>query len=304
MATMVEVKNYQFRNAKNAVLYQLNRALGHSNFMAKQTQRFYLFLLFPFIRKILLFRHKNLKDVILRNSTLNQSFHPFFSDMDITLLVENEEDLNSILRDYFFLKKIFIMLDTPEVYTSKEHQHLTGLAGTRAWELVEFFWHFRKINWNKKALLKAVDPLEILKLTRSIEKSQLIVIREHPGNKNFSLKHFHVLDQIFQAAPLLKVCCYYSDYLENNFAQGFHIELSRKQYEFLNSLIPGEEIIEEIKDKVSPQYLLAKEAVFFHELYLSKSALRIRRFQHLSLENHHQWINYLESQIPAPVDQV
>jgi len=297
------VKNYQFKDNKNAVLYQFNRALGQTAFLSKQIQWFYIFLLYPFVRKVLLWRNRNLADVILRNSTLSNSFHPFFSDLDITLVVESDQGVEKILRDYFFLKKIFIMLDTPEVYTVSEYQKLKQLSETKAWDLVNFFWHFRKINWNKKALLSAKDPFEILKLTRSIEKSQNIILKENPRDKNLTLKHFVILDELFQATSLVKVCCYYSDYLENNFSQGFHIELSRKQYEFLNSLLPGEDIIEEIQEKVSQKYLNAKEAVFYHELFLSKSALRVREFQKLSLENHRQWINYLEGRIPVLADQ-
>jgi hypothetical protein len=297
------VKNYQFKDTKNAILFQLNRALGQSSFLSKQMQWFYAYILYPFIRKILLLRHRTLKDVILRNSTLSDSFHPFFSDLDITLVIEKEDELKKLLRDYFFLKKIFIMLDTPEVYTTDEFHHLGQLKKSKAWELVEFFWHFRKINWNKKALLSARDPFEILKLTRSIQKSMNLVVRENPGTKNYSLKNFNVLDQLFHANPLMKVCCYYSDYLENNFSQCFHLELSRRQYEYLNSLLPGEDLIDEIKEKVSVDYLIAKEAVFYHELYLSKSALRIRAFQKLPLENHQRWISYLEGRIPALADQ-
>jgi len=297
------VKNYQFRDFKNALLFQLNRLLGKSPFLSKQVQWIYTFLLYPFIRKVLLLRNQTLKEVVLRNSTLSNSFHPFFSDMDITLVVENEAGLPEILRDYFWLKKIFIMLDTPEVYTTVEFEHLSQLKADRGWELVEFFWHFRKINWNKKALLDAHDPFEILKLTRSIEKSQKIVFKENAGDKNYTLKNFNVLDKLFQANGLLKVCCYYSEYLENNFSQGFHLELSRKQYEFFNCLLPGEEIIDEIKDKITMEYLKAKDAVFYHELYLSRSALRIRSYQKLSLTNHQLWINYLEGRISALTGQ-
>ena len=268
--------------------------MGGSLFLQSLTQVLYSNILFPFIRWFLQLRHENIHSLVLRNSILEKSFHPFFSDIDITLVVKNESLLDEILKDYFRLKKIFIMLDAPEIYTIQEHTYLEELKRSKSWDVIDLIWHFRKLNWCKKSLLLTNDPFEMIKLNRSIQKSLQRLIRIPSETGRYTLQSFYTLDQLFVASPLRKTCCYYSSYLSNDFPGCFNIELSRKQFEFLNSLMPGESIMSEIKNDTTPIYLQSKEALFYHELYLSKSALRVMRHKGLPTEKHKAWIEYLE----------
>lgn len=272
--------------------------MGESLFLKSLIQSFYSNILFPFIRFFLQLRHENLHSLVLRNSILEKSFHPFFSDIDITLVIKNESSLEKILNDYFRFKKIFIMLDSPEIYTIQEHTYLEELRRSQNWEVVDFIWHFRKLNWCKKSLLLTHDPFEILKLNRSIQKSFKKIIKVPSETSRYTLQNFYIFDQLFIASPIRKICCYYSPYLSNDFPGCFNIELSRKQFEFLNSFMPGESVMSEIKNDTTPTYLQSKVALFYHELFLSKSALRVMQYKGLDTEEHKAWIEYLEENKP------
>jgi hypothetical protein len=109
---------------------------------------FYIHFLIPSIKALLKTRHRNLIDLKIRNSiNEKERFNLFLSDIDTTLVIENETDSSLLIKDFLMLRHFFIMLDLPEIYTLDEYKIIEELKNRESWKLIELCWNIIKINW-------------------------------------------------------------------------------------------------------------------------------------------------------------
>jgi hypothetical protein len=192
-----------------------------------------------------------------------------------------------------------VILDLPEIYTEEEYLRMEDLKIKPEWHLIDFCWNIRKINWCYQSLLQNSNKLNSAKMNRAINASFKKILKEGVTNQqaSYSLKNFKYIDQIFPIDSNQPRVCYSSKFTATIGNPKIILDLSLSQYVFLNSLMPGEVVDETIKNKVSTFFMQNKSALLLHELYLSRSALRIKKAQGVDYTEHLKWCSVLEEHL-------
>lgn len=283
---------------RNKIILLLYKTFGKIRLLDFFVIHFYRNIIFPSVKTYLLERHPQLIDVQYRHSARSfKNFNAFLSDLDITLILADNSDSLPVLTSYFKLKKYLIMLDYPEVYEQKENDFLN--SQNKYSELIELFWNIRKINWNLDSLREDRSELNRIKKNRSIEKSLQKILRV-PNKLRplvFTIEDFKHLDRLIPADSAEKNLLYWSFFLETTTPEHLQIKLTSRQFDFLNSLMPGEDLSPSIASHISSEFKLNKRALELHELLLSKSAIRLKRAQGQDVKRWTEWTQYLEKKL-------
>jgi hypothetical protein len=257
---------------------------------------FYVYSLVPLIKKCLKLRNPELVDLRLRNSVIeNESFNFLLSDIDTTLIIKDGANSYKLLKDFLFFKKIFIMLDFPEIYTETEFLKYEELMQHKTWKIVELFWFIRKINWCKRFLLENNNKLNALKMNRSIFRS-LNKVLKNPNKeikKSYFLSELKYMDLLFETSPRNIAISCYSDFLANNNCTGMTFEVSRDQYLNFNSLFPGDRSIVIGKNSINNFFSQCKVAIEVHEKLITSSSIRLKSAQGESVKELQEWLSLL-----------
>ena len=262
---------------------------------------FYKYIIYPLVKYYLQISFPELLSVKYRNSIDSlRNFNAFLSDLDITLILKDDSDPIPVVQSYLKLKKIFIMLDSPEIYFKKEYDLLNTFKKENCLPLIDLFWNIRKINWNLDSLHNNPDEFNIIKKKRSITNSLKKITgidQEIHQDLIYAIEDFTAVDEFIPADTSAKNLCYWSFFLETNKGNHLKIEMTSDQFYFLNSLMPGEPISEKIKDDVSSKFKKNKAVLEFHELYISKSSIRLLQAKGQSTSHVLKWSDYLEKKL-------
>ncbi len=287
-------------NSRDKILLWLYTNLGDIKVLNYLVSSFYKHIIFQFIKIILKLKHPNLIGVHYRNSVSSTlTFNAFLSDIDVTLVIEDNSDFRSVILTYFKLKSFFIMLDSPEIYYKNEDDYLSSIREQPTWKLVDFTWNIRKINWSLDTLRDTNNQLTKIKKLRAIEKSfKKIISDKLINNKNeYNLMDFPALTAFIPKSDKKSNLCYYSFFLETNKINHIKFLTTTDQYEYMNSLMPGEQITSSISSSLDDNYLKNKIALEFYELYLTKSTSRLKLAHNLDIAPLLDWITYLEKKL-------
>ncbi len=284
---------------RDKIIFFLYKSSGKVRLIDLVVFYFYQNILMPVIKKYLLLRFSFLKEVHYRNSVLTpQNFNAFLSDIDVSLIIEEESDETLLIKEYLKLKSFFIMLDFPEIYTLAEFTKMNFMKIENCWDLNDFCWNFRKINWCKDELQLTNHALTTIKKKRAIKNSlDRIQLAAADDVDAYNLESFKTLNQLIPSDNNPKTLCYYSVFLANTKPWNLKILVSSKQYEWLNSLMPGEHLTDSVTLSASQKYLKNKEALEFRELYLSKSSIRLKRVLKEDVTSWINWVIYLEKKL-------
>lgn len=273
--------------------------LGNLSFIHRTVRTVYLLLLIPVIEFLLKRYHSNLVKLTPRHSVISPTFNAFLSDIDTVLIIKNASDSRPLIRHFLLLRKFLIMFDTPEIYTESEYLHLEKLKNGKEWGLIHFCWHLRKIRWCTLSIQNNPHQLTIIKNTRAINSSWAQILkRDIPINKtNYLLGDFKFPETIFKIDENETKLCYCSFFTETIQNPVVVLELSLKEFYYFNSLMPGETIDNSILSSATPFYLNCKIALSYHELYLAKSALRLKKAQDADGTAHKLWCEQLQKNL-------
>lgn len=281
---------------RNKVLLFLHEKFGnfyHFNFIVLI---FYRNILVPLIKLYLKASFSNLIDVRYRNSLCTpRLFNAFVSDIDIDLIIEDNSDYQALLKSYLDIKSFFIMLDYPEIYFQSEYVQLQKIKKDHA-DLINLTWNIRKINWNLDSLESSPDELNRIKKIRSLKKSFSIILKNKKSNQAniYNLEDFKVFSDFVPRDDSPKTLCYWSFFLETNKKNHIKLLATASQFPYLNALMPGEDIPQNLRSNLSNEYLSNKAALEFYELQLSKSSMRLSLSQSRGTAELKKWIDYLE----------
>lgn len=255
--------------------------------------RFYILFFFPPMRRLFLVRYPEVSDIVLRHSILHpESFHAFYSDIDSTFVLKEKADASRVIKAFEKFRKVFIMFDRPEFYTEREWQELGALKLTQEWNLVEICWNIRKINWCRHSLLERKDWYHGLKMKRAIQKAKEKILKRNSETGIYGLRDFHYLDSLIPASFETATLCYCSPYTENTGDQEIILEMNSVEYNFFDAMMPQNFLPEEMESNVV--LMKHKKAVVSHELYLSRSALRVKLAFGEPIRSHEIWCSHLE----------
>lgn len=255
--------------------------------------RIYVYFLFRPMRKFFLSRYPEITEIVLRHSILDPgSFHAFFSDIDTTFILKEDVDADRVIQAFEKFRKYFIMFDRPEFYTKREWNELSALKKTPEWNLVEICWAIRKINWCRHSLAERNDRFHRVKMERAIRKAKEKILKKSNDSGIYRLSDFFYLPELLPETTDTPKLCYYSPYTENTGKQEIILEMSPEEYEFFDSMMPQNFLSEELESNVA--LMKHKKAVVCHELYLSRSALRVKKALGEPVRTHEIWCAHLE----------
>lgn len=286
--------------SRNVILFILYKTFGKIQPFNILVMMFYRYIIFPFIKIYLHLFYPNLVRIAYRNSVSSiENFNAFLSDLDVTLIIRDDSNPTPIIKSYLNLKKYLIMLDYPEIYFEKEQKILDSFQKNQSNKLVELCWNIRKINWNLDSLDEQSDKLNTIKKNRSIRNSFRKILQSNKENSDylFDIEVFSYINEFIPPDYSEKNLCYWSMFLETNKKNHIKIMLTTKQYYFLNSLMPGEVIARNVKDDISAAFFQNKTCLELHELYLSKSSVRLKEAIGHNPAPVQEWINHLEKKL-------
>ena len=256
---------------------------------------FYQYLLVPFLSAYLKWRFPNLKKVIIRNSLIEKTtFDAFLSDIDLTFVIDDNSDTKELFLSFLKFKRFFIMLDVPEIYEQHEYQKLKIIQSEWTNDYICFSWYFRKLNWTLAEMQKASTEFEEFKKQRSLKNSLIKISKKEDFKTPFTIQDFPCFERFKISATGHKTICYWSQYLETASGKGLQLHLNQEEFEFLNSLMPGEPVDEKFGSKDIKE---VKSALQFHELYLCKSTVRSRLALSKDVTPWIGWIEHLHKQL-------
>ena len=285
---------------RDKIILALYSVFGEVKLFHKAVLILYKNIFFPLLRTYIKYKHPEILDLQYRNSiTTPKFFNAFLSDLDISIVIDDTCDPSDLIKTFLKLKSIFIILDCPEIYTLKEIKHINKLQEENSWGLVEFALNFRKIHWCQQSLNSDDSPLNKIKQSKSIKKSySRILANPYENDKNiYSIEDFKILKSFIPTDQSEFNICYWSKFLETDNNRHLQLLLTTLQFPYLNSLMPGELLQPEIKNKISMQFVENKTALEYYELYLSKSSLRLAAAQGKKTEEYNKWINFLEAKL-------
>ncbi len=269
----------------------LYKRLGDFSFINQFIRNIYIYILIPILSFYLKLKFKNVVMIVTRHSVNEMSyFNAFLSDIDLTIVIRNNSSSKDLLKHFLLLKKILIMLDSPEIYSIDEFEQLSAIKNSAFWEVVYTFWTIRKINWNYKSLHDDRSELNQIKKNRSIEISLSKILSRKPSDsKVYSLKDFKSLIFINDQLPNTKIddwqyLC--SSFLETHLPNGIKIKLEKEHFTKINSLLPGE---------AAQGFLIElKKLITQYEILITKASIRLDEAMDVECNLKREWILKLE----------
>lgn len=276
------------------------KLFGQNKIVNELGNFFYLKILIPMLRIYFLSKYKNLVDIVARNSINdNKSFNIFLSDIDTSFVIRDETDAARLIQEFLRIKKFFIMLDSPEVYTVSEYEEYIQVISSPSWKFVDLFWNIRKINWCKIQLARDSSELNKIKMIRSIEKSfdKIFHKKKSFEQRCFAIRDFKHLNLLMDTEQKNLAICTYSEFLANNNNLGIFLELSREQYMIFNSLYPGDELTSLNNTHNTEILKSCKRSIEKYERLITLSSIRIRNAKGECSLAHRNWLKHLEKGI-------
>jgi hypothetical protein len=224
-----------------------------------------------------------------RNSILDPDlFNLFFSDIDLTIVIQNDSDYLKILQHFIKLKKILIMFDLPEIYSEQDFIHLEKIKKGPHWGVIYTFWSIRKINWNLKSITDNASSFNKIKKDRSIKISLLKILNTEKLLTNYYyLSDFKYLVDFTSKGD--KYCEFNSFFLETVHSSSIKLMLNEKEKSKFFSILPGEEYFEENME--------LKNSITNFEILITKTSVKIDEALGLNNLDKHLWIKKLEQQL-------
>lgn len=284
----------------NYIILYCYKLFGQNKIVNQFGKSFYLKVLLPLLRTYFSLKHKNIVEIVSRNSINdNKSFNIFLSDIDTSFVIKDDTDATKLIQEFIKIKKIFIMLDFPEVYSVSEYKEYVQLINSSSWKFVDIFWNIRKINWCKIQLARDSTELNKIKMIRSIEKSfgKVFHMNKSFDQRCFAIKDFKHLDLLMDTEQKNIAICTYSDFLANNNKLGIFLELSREQYMIFNSLYPGDELTSLNNTHDTEILKSCKRSIENHERLITLSSIRLKKAKGESDLAHQNWLKLLEKGI-------
>ena len=132
-------------------------------------------LIAPLLRLYFTLRHKYIKDLFCRHSVLMNDFNCFASDLDYTIIIDddtNQNDIDRIVFDAQSLIKFFTFLDFPQIYRYREYKLQMQLKRIYPsyYQIVDLFMNLRKLPWLKEKYNSSKNSYHRLKAYRSLKK--------------------------------------------------------------------------------------------------------------------------------------
>jgi hypothetical protein len=281
---------------KEHVLFAFYQVSQNDSFLHEWVRQFLIYFEVPALRFFLkLALSDSLSQMIIRHSLLEpQGFNVFMSDIDITLIVKQNSDIPKALKVFYDLKKIFLNLGEPEVFTQQEWEQQMALEEPEFNKIWANLFQVRKIFWQKTKQEKTSSPYEIAKIQRGLEKSYSKL--HAAGSRLF-------IQRLFPNVPSAEIYCgieipFYSEYL-NIWVEASPacrteslICSTNDQVEGLIQLIPGHKTIDpKILSHPLRRYFL------YREILLSRAQLRIQQYSHHQNDAISGWITRLETEM-------
>jgi hypothetical protein len=252
-------------------------------------RKFYLLILIPLVVFYLKSKFKNIIQIYPRHSILDANyFDAFFSDIDLTIVINDNSDYLQILKMSLTIKKFLKVFDHSEIYFASEFEQLHKLKQSPHWDVVFTLWSIRKINWNYKSILKNPSAINIYKKQRSIQISfSKILSKEISINNEYFLSDFRYLKEfVILGSP----CCNFSSpFLETDEPRGIRLMLNEYELKKFKALMPGEEHFEEKKE--------LKNCITNFEILITKASIRTDEALSILRPAKREWLAKLEKQI-------
>lgn len=261
------------------LLAQTIISLGDNYFIRRFVLLIYVKIVFQFLKINLKTKFKSITKIFLRHSTLDpESFNAFCSDLDLTIVVDSEDEIHRILAYFLIVKRYLIFLDFPEVLTTGEYTFFLRIEESKYSRFVTTIWHFRKINWLLRQMTKKKSAFELLKYERAIKRSKSYVFKNPQFNINGIVKVSDLLniDEIIQIPSNDLAMTSYTEYLANNTYHSMKLLLSREQFVVLNALFPLDPVGSVAYPFLSKEFYRVKYLLSLKEYLLSESSIRIR----------------------------
>lgn len=275
----------------SALIFFLYKTIGRYRFFNNLVRRLYLSFFLPLLERYLCRRYKNILFIEKRHSILDEErFNAFLSDIDLTIVIKNSSDGIIILKSFFKIRKVFLMLDVPEVYTQDEFAQLELIRRGPHWGAVYAIWSIRKINWNYASMVRDASKLNLLKKERSIKQSlSKIMLAESLGKLEFELSDFKAFCYLSKKGKSIPGeahrACSYSPYLETNREHALRILIDSSELESFNSLLPAE-------GRGQGSHAL-KMDILLYEILLTKASMRIDEAHGVVNPAKKQWHKHL-----------
>lgn len=274
---------------KSSLSFALYEIFGQVNFLNNTVRLFYLNISIPLFASFLKLRHRNIIKVLPRNSIYEREhFNAILSDIDLTVVIQDNTDTVQIIKTFLLLKKFLKMFDMPEVYYKSEHERIDFIKNHTNWNILNTFWHIRKINWNLKSLRSVKTKIHNLKLERSIKKSFYLITGKPVIRNTIYLNDLIHLKSFALAVPNGTVCSY-SPFLETDKETSLKILLDRKEYANFNYLMPDQKLW------IGHENL--KKLIMEYEIYITLASLRIDEARNITSNEKLQWAKVLRDQI-------
>lgn len=275
---------------KEKTLYLLYKNFGEKRIVNNAVRFFYIYILIPCLIFLIKAIFKNVIKIEFRNSLTDEKhFNAFLSDIDLSIIIENQTSSLHILKFFLTLKKFLIMLDTPEVYFESEFNQLRQINSHKYSGVILTLWSIRKINWCGQSLLNNDSLFNKIKKNRSIKISLNKILSINNFKDTYSLEDFKFLSSLpfLQIKSSASLILFSSLYLETHETSRIKLYLSDEQTKAFKSLLPGEIGIGEYE---------LKNLIALNEILLTKASVRIDEALSISTEEKLKWINKLESQ--------
>ena len=281
---------------KDHILFAFYQVSKGSFFFHEWVRQFLLNFEVPALRLFFqLALNNSLSQMIIRHSLLEPlGFNVFMSDIDLTIIVKKSEDIPHALKSFFDLKKIFLNLGEPEIFTQEEWNQWMALEQPEFDKTWVNLFQVRKIFWQKMKQEQTSSLYEMAKIQRGLEKSH---------SKLHAAGSMLYIQRLFPNVPSAEIFCgvdipYYSKYLNKwvEASPASRIDSlvcsTNDQVEGLIQLIPGHETIDpKIQCHPLRRYFL------FREILLSRAQLRIQQYSHIQNELISDWIARLEREM-------
>ena len=157
----------------------------------------------PLLKFFFASRHRCIKYLYCRHSVLTHYFNFFGSDLDYSIIVDdntNQDEINALMVDTKALQKIFLFLDLPEIYRFHEYKLQSQLKKIYPFHyyIKDLFKDLRKIPWLKEKYKTGETSYHKLKSYRSLKRCFI-----HIGiEKSFAL---YLKEEKIEINPLKKL---------------------------------------------------------------------------------------------------
>jgi hypothetical protein len=264
------------KQSRNALLVFLNTMFKNTSFV-----HFLGFISYQFLFSTMSFyfrkKFPKIVNISKRHSLKNlEHFNLFFSDIDSTFVVEeNDDQLSKIIVHFYLFKKLFPMFDMPEFYTPAEYNILEKILSPECEPYLNVAWHLRKLNWIKKN--KNTDRYEKLKMQRAFARSFSIVFScEQKAEKDavYSIGEINYFKDMLSGFKKRQVCIY-SFFLGTTSTEAIHLHSSADDFIKFNSLMAGEELEDFGSDILNTKARKIKYAIEAREQLIANNSLRV-----------------------------